>query len=344
DALKLEGQNWEAHYNLALALLKMGNRTGAKQELQAAIQHKPDSVSSHFALGSLFESDNKSDEAAEEFKAALKIDPHFVPASLKLSHVLTNQGKMPAAIACLEDGLKQAPSVDEEEALQASLGLAYAESGDPKKGLEVLSSLVAKQPNSADAHFSLGLLYGKSSQPGDQDLAAAQFREALRLDTNNDSARLALGCLLVSRGKCSDSMPPLLEYVKNRPNDGQGVHALGLACKCLGRVNDAMNALKRAVRLDPKIADIHYDLGLTLAQAARSAEAIQELKAAAQFDPANPEPHQQLALLLERAGNKEGALAESAKIKILRTREGSQAAAGRFNAEANQFLLDVNAT
>ena len=139
-------------------------------------------------------------------------------------------------------------------------------------------------------------------------------------------------------------MPPLLEYVKNKPNDGRGFHALGLACKCLGRVNDAMDALNRAVRLDPKGADIHYDLGLTLAQAARSAEAIQELKAAAQFDPTNPQPHQQLALLLQKTGNKEGALAESAKVRILRTREGSQAAAGRFNAEANQFLLAGNAS
>src|SRR6266446_9541075 len=153
-ALKLESQNWEAHYNLALALLKTGDRSGAKKELQTAIQQKPDSVSSHFALGSLFESDNKLDEAAEEFKAALKIDPHFVPASLKLSQVLTSEGKPAAAIACLEDALKQSLAADQEEVLQASLGVAYAESGDPKKGLETLTSLVAKQPNSADAHVS----------------------------------------------------------------------------------------------------------------------------------------------------------------------------------------------
>src|SRR6266436_3259072 len=160
-ALKLESQNWEAHYNLALALLKTGDRTGAKKELQAAIQQKPDSVSSHFGLGTLLQSDNRLDEAAEEFKTALNIDPQFVAASLKLSQVLTGEGKLTAAIVCLEDALKQSPPADQEEALQASLGLAYAENGDPNKGLETLKSLVAKQPNSADAHFSLGLLYGK---------------------------------------------------------------------------------------------------------------------------------------------------------------------------------------
>src|SRR6266851_3467529 len=164
-ALKLEPHNWEVHYNLALALVKTGDRIGAKRELQAAIQQKPDSVSSHFALGSLLQSDNNLDQAAEEFKAALKIDPQLVHASLKLSQVL-----------------------------------AYAESGDLTKGLDILNSLVAKQPNSSDAHFSLGLLYGKSGQPGDQEAALAQYEEALRLDPGMDPSRLAMATLLRSRG------------------------------------------------------------------------------------------------------------------------------------------------
>src|SRR6202041_2374144 len=48
-SLKLANQNWEAHYNLGLALLGRGDRIRAESELHAAIQQKPDSVSSHFA-------------------------------------------------------------------------------------------------------------------------------------------------------------------------------------------------------------------------------------------------------------------------------------------------------
>src|SRR3982074_2887667 len=36
-ALKLEDPNWEAHYNLALALLRKGGRARAERELQAAL-------------------------------------------------------------------------------------------------------------------------------------------------------------------------------------------------------------------------------------------------------------------------------------------------------------------
>jgi tetratricopeptide (TPR) repeat protein len=344
DALKLENQNWEAHYNLALALLKTGDRTGAKRELQAAVQYKPDSVSSHFALGSLWQSENKLDEAGEEFKTALTIDPKFVLASLKLSQVLTSQNKLAAAIACLEDALRQSPAADQEEALQASLGLAYAESGDPKKGLEILSSLVSTQPNSADAHFSLGLLYGKSSQPADQDAALAQYKEALRLDPGMEPSRLALGRLLLSRGNCSDSILALQAYTKHKPRDPEGLHAQGLAYGCLGRANDGIESLKKAEHLDPNNAGVHYDLGVMLAEASRTADAIQELKTAARMDPKDPKAHQQLALLFKKTGNKESERAEEAKFKALSGQQEGNAAAGKLNAEANQYLLAGNAS
>src|ERR1700757_3380381 len=58
-SFQLDGQNWEAHYNLALALLRKGDRPRATRELRTAIQQKPDSVSSRFALGSVLKDEKK---------------------------------------------------------------------------------------------------------------------------------------------------------------------------------------------------------------------------------------------------------------------------------------------
>lgn len=52
-SLRLDARNWEAHYNLALAFLSSGDQTRAATELGAAIREKPDSATSHFALGTL---------------------------------------------------------------------------------------------------------------------------------------------------------------------------------------------------------------------------------------------------------------------------------------------------
>src|SRR6202041_343307 len=203
-SLNLEDQNWEAHYNLALALLRKGDRARATRELQTAIQQKPDSVSSHFALGSVFEDDKKLGNAEEQFRAALKIDPHFTQAAIRLSEVLITEGKPQASVACLEDAVKQAPP-DQAAPVKAALGFAYAESGEMEKAFAGLKDVVTAQPDSSDAHFTLGLLYAREGQFKDEERAVTEFRDALRLDQGMDPARIALGRVLISLHKYSDA-------------------------------------------------------------------------------------------------------------------------------------------
>jgi tetratricopeptide (TPR) repeat protein len=341
-SLKLENQNWEAHYNLALAVLQRGDRSGAEGELKTAIQQKPDSVSSHFALGTLFTSARMLGPAEEEFRAALKIDPHFAPGALNLSQVLISEGKPQAAVACLEDAVKQSPP-DQAEPVQAALGLAYAENGETERALATLRNLVASQPGSANAHFNLGLLYVRQGQSKDEEAAATEFREALRLDASIDPARIAFGRALISLQKYSDAVPILLEYTRHQPKDAQGFYALGLAYQALKKPDAAIDSLQHAAVLDPKDAVIRFNLGMVLAGTGKTGEAITQLQAAERINPSDPETHNQRALLLEKAGDKERARAERAKQAALKSDSDKETAIARFNEEANQYLLAGNA-
>src|SRR3984893_5607841 len=67
-ALRLDGQNWQSHYNLGLALLTKGDRIRAASELQAAIRQQPDSAASHFALATLLQEQGRLDRAETEFE------------------------------------------------------------------------------------------------------------------------------------------------------------------------------------------------------------------------------------------------------------------------------------
>ena len=337
-ALKLQDQNWEAHYNLAVALLGKGDRTRAIQELQTAIQQKPDSVSSHFALGSVFIDEKKLAAAEQEFRSTVQIDPHFAPGALKLSQVLIAEGKLPAAIACLEDAIKQVPA-DQAGSLRAALGIAYAENGQTDKALTTLKDLVVSQPNSAEAHLTLGLLYARSGQPADQDAAVAEFREALRLDKNLNAARMALGKVLLSQQKYWDAAPVLLEYTRRQPKDAQGFYALGLAYRGLKKSGLATDALQHAVVLDPRNAGIRFSLGMLLASTGNNQGAIQQLEAAERIDPSDPEIHKQLALLLEKTGNQERSRVETSKANTLKSDGDKEPAIAKLYEEANQYSL-----
>src|SRR5216683_4601373 len=111
-SLQLDDHSWEAHYNLAVALIRGGNRSRAIVELRAAIQQKPDSAYAHFALATLLQDGHKTDQAELEFESALSAAPNFVPASLGLANLLLAQRKYPAAIQCLEKALALSPPPD----------------------------------------------------------------------------------------------------------------------------------------------------------------------------------------------------------------------------------------
>ncbi|MGA8617291.1 MAG: tetratricopeptide repeat protein [Candidatus Sulfotelmatobacter sp.] len=341
-ALKLEDENWEAHYNLALALLRKGDRARAVHELQTAIGQKPDSVSSHFALGSLFEDEKKLKNAEEQFLSALMIDPHFGPGAIKLGEVLIAEGRPPAAVARLEDAVKQAPP-DQAEPVQAALGLAYAENGEMEKALATLKDLVAAQPSSADAHFNLGLVYAKQGPSKDEEAAVAEFLQVLRLDESMDPARIALGRVLISLQKYSDAVPVVLEYTHRQPQDPQAFYALSQVYRGLKEPEAAVNALERAALLAPRDAAIRFDLGMLLANTGQTAAAIRQLEAAEHINPSDPAAHNELALLFEKTGDKEGARAERAKLASLKSDSDKESAIVRFNEKASEYLSAGNA-
>jgi tetratricopeptide (TPR) repeat protein len=345
NALKLDNQNWEVHYNLALALLRKANRSQALRELQTAIQEKPDSVSSHFALGSVLEDEKKLEDAEEQFRSALKIDPGFAPGAVKLGEVLIAEGKPSAAVDCLENARKQALPANQTESLQSALAEAYAENGELEKALNTLHDLVDAQPNSAHAHLSLGLFYLRKHQSPSEDEQAAvkEFREALRLDGGMDSARIGLGKALISLQQYSDAISVLTEYTRRQPKDAQGFHALGLAYQGLNKQEAAIEALQKGIALDPRDAALRFNLGMQLASAGKIAAAILQLEAAERINPSDLATHSELALLFEKSGNEQRARSERAKVNVLKSSSEKEAAIAKFYGEANQYLSAGNA-
>ena len=342
-SLRVQDPNWEAHYNLGIALVRKGDRTRAKQELRTAIQQKPESVSSQFALASILEEENKLPEAEDQLRSIQKQDPKFAPATVKLSQILIKQGKPRQAIAALEDGLNQHPASEEAESLQVAMSNAYAENGEIEKGLEMLKSLIASQPGSSDAHLQLGLLLVRRRQTNDQEQAAKEFQEALRLDPSNDAPRLALGQILMASQNFSDALPVLLEYTSHKVHDPRGFYALAQAYKGLRQPQAAVKALQRSLELDPRDSVTRFTLGKLLADMGQTSAGIQQLQAAERLDPRDPEIHSQLLMLLEKAGRKEEARVEQNKLATLQSRTDKDAEISRLNEEASNMLASGNA-
>src|SRR5438093_9496516 len=109
EAVKLNPEDEDTHYNLALGLARQGNRDAAKEQYLEALRIYPDYAEAHNNLGNLLVTDGKFDEAIAHFREALKLASANASAHNNLGNALARQGKIPDAISCFREALRLKP-------------------------------------------------------------------------------------------------------------------------------------------------------------------------------------------------------------------------------------------
>ena len=103
SAIRLDPNSWQSHYDLGIALLSNGSVKRAAHELQTASGFKPGSPQILLPLGAALSESNQQDEAIDEFKAVLKVDPQSVNALDGLTKALIAEKRYTAAIVAAEE-------------------------------------------------------------------------------------------------------------------------------------------------------------------------------------------------------------------------------------------------
>lgn len=334
-AIGLDPGFWEPRYGLALALIRTGDNVKAAEQLQIVLQQKADSFQAHNAMGVALQNLGQAESAAAEFEAALKANPAFVDAYFNLAQNFSDRKKYAAAIYSLEKALTL--NVPRELTYRFRLALATNQgaSGSPEEAGATLRALAADFPESSDVHFELATVYTNEERYSE---AAAEYKEALRLDPDDDVARLSLAKTLLLLRRTEDALPYAQAYVKSHPADADGYYVLGLAFKAQGNFAESTGALQRAAEINPNDYDVRYHLGSALARSGQDAEAIKQLRAAAQLRPEASEPHFELWRVLRRAGDVTEAADELKTSELLKQKAGQIERAGLLTPKGNQLL------
>ena len=187
------------------------------------LRHNPDSAGVHNNLGVVLAREGKFNEAAEQFEAALQLDPRATNSSQNLGNALLSLGRVAESIAqqqktvelgpqlpqahrCLADSLMRGGRVAEAIAeyreavrldsgsawMHYNLGLVLSRNGQIPEAIEEYEKALALHPDYAEAHNSLGIaLFGA----GRTEEARKQFEEALRINPNFPAAQFNLAKL-----------------------------------------------------------------------------------------------------------------------------------------------------
>jgi predicted Zn-dependent protease len=140
----------------------------------------------HFALANLAVTQIQSGKlsaAQVALEKAVALKPDDVFASVNLGNVYCRQGRFDDSIAILNRSL-QADS--QNPVAHNYLAIALGKKGDTAKAEESFRASLAINPNYANAHFNLAVMYATSEPPSLQ-LAKKHYEKAKDLGAEQDS-------------------------------------------------------------------------------------------------------------------------------------------------------------
>ena len=190
-----------------------------------------------------------------------------------LAQSYDNQGQHEKAISLYKEILQTNPK--EKQYLYNDLGLSYIRLNRLHEAISSYKEAIRIKWWFPEAHFSLGLAYEKL---GESQKATTSFTEALAIFKKISS----------SSGSYSFSNPSWQTNKKYRVGAGRAdaLYNLGLIYGKLGRYRDSIAPLKEAIRKRPDYAQAHCILGIAYQQLGKSQKATAEYKEALRLNSA----------------------------------------------------------
>jgi tetratricopeptide (TPR) repeat protein len=230
----------------------------------------------HFEKGATLADNVRPAEAAEEFAAALKLDPGFLVAQAE--HGMVTPG--PDGLKEIESAAAAAKDVSEPERLLIEAILA-GRRGEGSTQVSTLRRLTEVAPRYSRGHYLLGarLLAREDVEGG-----VVALEKATGLDPNNGGAQNMLGYAALRRGDAEGAISAFNEYVRISPQEPNAQDSLGEALLAAGRFKEAEAAFQKALDLSPQFAAAYEGIAYAKFYAgdwAGGRDALMKAKAAA---------------------------------------------------------------
>jgi tetratricopeptide (TPR) repeat protein len=275
----------------ALTRFQLQHWRNSETLFRHAVQVTANNYLAYNNLGFFLSSQGKVDEAIENYRRSIEINPAYEDAQNNLGYALAAKKKYPEAIEHYYAALRTRPNHTE---VHNNLGNALAEMGQTDEAIAHYLVVLKQSSNHADAHNNLGIAL---AMKGNLVEAVPHFQAAIRFKKNYASAHSNLGNALAALHRFDEAVAQYEECLQLNPNDAQAHNNLANVLAEQGNVEKAVSHYLEALRLNSDNPEVHYNLGLAFMRQGKAGEARAHFLEALRLKPDYTEPRKQLESL-----------------------------------------------
>jgi tetratricopeptide (TPR) repeat protein len=214
-------------------------------------------------------------------------------------------------------------------------GLLRGQAGDFAGAIKAFKNTLAVHPNSAEAHYNLGLALlanGGNIPPwGD---ALVQFQAAADLRPDYAAAHRMAGVALLELGDAGKAIPELKLGISLDPSSGEAHFDLGRALTSTGNASGANAEYLSALKLKSPYPDAEYALAKELLSQRKIEAAIEHFHAALAAQPDFESAHYGLAQALKAEGRADESKVELKAVSLLLRRQSDAVLSSHLSNES----------
>jgi predicted Zn-dependent protease len=308
EIIALDRNNLTAHLTRSSALLGLGDKDKARDELAYITKAYPQNPDARWQVGYLAYEGKDFKQAEQIFGDLYKANPRDGRSLAGLTEALVGQHRIADAIVETQKAVNQEPQRRDLRIFLANLDVEAEKFED---ALGIYQGLLAKEPKSADLLFRIA---ETERRKGDLNAAIDNFRRCSQEAPNNTLCLEMLGLLMEATGKRELAKPVYEQILKIRPDDAMALNNLAFAKAEEGLdLDQALTMAQRAVQAAPNQPELKDTLGWIYVKKSIPDDAIRIYRDLVLAQPTNPIFHYHYGMALSQKGDRAGAKIELEK-------------------------------
>ncbi len=243
----LHGLKWVAVFVIPLGALWIGQTRSKTPEIERTkwiASDLPNSARAHSKYGFALDKADRLDEAADQYRVALRLNPTEKEVHFGLGEVLVAQSRLNEGRTELEEAVRSDPRNGE---YHSEYGYALERLGRKDEARAEHTLAIRLAPKSGRVHYEQAMFLFRE---GKMDEAIPEFQAALTHNPNHPEAHYHLGRTLFLRGDLQGAKIQYLEAGRLDPK--APVHnELGVVYMRLGQPAKAIEQFEEALRQRP---------------------------------------------------------------------------------------------